>query len=123
GASATGSSSVYSVNAGDNVGDNGNARLIADLINQTIVSGVKPLDYYQSIVSDIGVKASSAKTSSNAQQTVVDQLEQRRQEFSGVSLDEEAANLLKFQKSYEAGAKMITVADDLLTSLLNLVGK
>jgi flagellar hook-associated protein 1 FlgK len=103
--------------------DNGNAMILYDLFNQSFVAGSKPADYYETIVSDVGVKAQSAKTNVTAQSTLVDQLEQRRQEISGVNLDEEAANLIKFQKSYEAAAKMISIADDLLTALLNMTGR
>lgn len=103
--------------------DNGNASILYNLFNQTLIAGSKPADFYQSIVSDVGVAAGSAKTSVAAQSTLVDQLEQRRQEVSGVNLDEEAANLIKYQKSYEAAAKMISIADDLLTTLLNMTGR
>ncbi len=116
--SVTGSS-VYPNVPGDNV----NASILANLFSRPIIAGSRPADYYQSIVSDVGVKAGSAKTSLRAQNTLVEQLELRRQELSGVSLDEEAANLIKFQKSYEAAAKMISVADELLTTLLNMVGR
>jgi len=103
--------------------DNANASILYNLFNTTIIAGSKPADFYQSIVSDVGVTAGSAETSVNAQSTLVDQLEQRRQEISGVSLDEEAANLIKFQKSYEAAAKMISIADDMLAVLLNMTGR
>lgn len=104
-------------------GDNGNASIMSNLFNQSVIAGSRPADFYQSIVSDVGVTASSALTSAKAQNTLVEQLENRRQEISGVNLDEEAANLIKFQKSYEAAAKMITVADDLLTTLMDMVGR
>jgi flagellar hook-associated protein 1 FlgK len=74
-------------------------------------------------VSDVGVTSASAKTSASVQGMMVDQLEQRRQEISGVNLDEEAANLIKFQKTYEASAKMISIADQLLATLLNMTGR
>ncbi|HSW63248.1 MAG TPA: flagellar hook-associated protein FlgK [Dissulfurispiraceae bacterium] len=112
-------SSVYPNVPGDNV----NASLLANLFSRPIISGSRPADYYQSIVSDVGVKAGSAKTSLRAQNTLVEQLESRRQELSGVNLDEEAANLIKFQKSYEAAAKMISVADEMLDTLLNMIGR
>lgn len=112
-------SSVYPNVPGDNV----NASLLANLFSRPIIAGSRPADYYQSIVSDVGVKAGSAKTSLRAQNTLVEQLESRRQELSGVNLDEEAANLIKFQKSYEAAAKMISVADEMLATLLNMIGR
>jgi flagellar hook-associated protein 1 FlgK len=51
---------------------------------------------------------------------MVEELERKRQEASGVNLDEEAANLIKYQKSFEAAARMISVADELLEALINM---
>jgi flagellar hook-associated protein 1 FlgK len=104
-------------------GDNRNARAIADLINQRIIAGTTPVDYYRSLVADAGVEAMSAKTSLRFYNTLVEELERKRQEISGVSLDEEAANLIKYQKLFEAGARMIRVADELLETLINMVGR
>ncbi len=105
-------------------GDNRNARAIADLINQPIMAGRStPVDFYRSMVADAGVEAMSAKTSLRFYNTLVEELERKRQEISGVSLDEEAANLIKFQKLFEAAARMIRVADELLTTLINMTGR
>ncbi len=104
-------------------GDNRNAKLLADLVNQKVVAGSTPTDYYRQMVSDAGVETSSAQQSEKFQSTLVDELNSRREGLSGVSLDEEAANLIKYQKSFEAAAKMISVADQLLTTLLGMTGK
>lgn len=104
-------------------GDNANAAILSGLFNQAIVGGAKPADFYQSIVSDIGVQTSTAETSKKFQETLVQQLEVRRQEISGVNMDEEAANMIKYQKSYQAAAKMISIADEMLTTLLNMTGR
>lgn len=103
-------------------GDNRNALVMADLINQKFVAGTTPIDFYRSVVSDVGVEAKSASTYATFYSTMLEQLENKRQELSGVSLDEEAADLLKFQKSFQAGAKMITVADELFQTLLGMTG-
>jgi flagellar hook-associated protein 1 FlgK len=103
-------------------GDNRNALLMADLANQKFVAGTTPIDFYRSIVSDVGVEANSASKYADFYSTIVEQLENKRQDLSGVSLDEEAADLLKFQKSFQAGAKMITVADELFQTLLGMTG-
>jgi flagellar hook-associated protein FlgK len=115
--------SVSSYAANALPGDNRNAKTIADLINQTVIAGSTPVDFYRSMVSDVGVEALSAKQSLKFQDALVDELERRRQEFSGVSLDEEAANLIKYQKMFEASAKMISVADELLSILMNMTGR
>jgi len=104
-------------------GDNSNAKLIASLSLSGFIKGSTPSDYYRSIVTDVGVEASSAKISRKFHNTMVEELERKRQEASGVSLDEEAANLIKYQKSFEAAAKMISVADELLEALINMAGR
>ncbi|MEW6738986.1 MAG: flagellar hook-associated protein FlgK [Nitrospirota bacterium] len=104
-------------------GDNSNAKLIASLSLSGFIKGSTPSDYYRSIVTDVSVEASSAKISQKFHNTMVEELERKRQEASGVNLDEEAANLIKYQKSFEAAAKMISVADELLEALINMAGR
>lgn len=104
-------------------GDNKNARGIAGLADRGVIAGRKPIDFYREIVSDVGVESLSAEDSRKFQSALVDQLEGRRQEISGISLDEEAANLVKYQKSFEAAAKMIGIADELLDTLLQMTGR
>lgn len=101
-------------------GDNNNAKLIASLSLSGFIKGSTPGDYYRSIVTDVGVEANSAKISQKFHNTIVEELERKRQEASGVNLDEEAANLIKYQKSFEAAAKMISIADDLLDALISM---
>jgi flagellar hook-associated protein 1 FlgK len=117
--SDTSDSSVYPILPGDNI----NARILANLALQNIISSKNPSDYYRGVVSDVGTEAHSAKTSLTFHTTLVEELKRKRQELSGVSLDEEAANLIKYQKSFEAAAKMINVADELLDTLINMVGR
>ena len=104
-------------------GDNMNARLIAGLSSSGFIVGSTPADYYRSIVTDVSVETQSSKISQRFHNTMVEELERKRQETSGVNLDEEAANLIKYQKSFEAAAKMISVADELLSALINMTGR
>ncbi len=102
-------------------GDNLNAQAIADLANKGIIGGATAIDYYSSIVSAAGVDAQSANTYSKFETSMVNQLESQRQSTSGVNLDEEAANLITYQKSYEAAAKMISIGSDLLETIMGMV--
>jgi len=102
-------------------GDNLNAQAIANLANSTFMAGSTPIDYYNSIVSTAGTDAQSASTYSKFETSMVNQLETQRQSTSGVNLDEEAANLITFQKSYEAAAKMISIGSDLLDTIIGIV--
>jgi flagellar hook-associated protein 1 FlgK len=78
-------------------------------------------DYYNSLVSKVGGNLQSADAYFNHQSDMVVQLENRRESISGVSLDEEMINLIKFQTAYDAAAKLITTADELLQTVLNMV--
>lgn len=101
--------------------DNENARAIYSLINSRIIGNATPVDFYREIVSEVGVYSLSAKTQKSFQQALVEEMEKRRQSLSGVSLDEEAINLIKYQKMYEASARVIRVANEILTTLFDMV--
>ncbi len=101
--------------------DNVNARAIYSLLDKAIIGNSRPIDYYRAIVSEVGVISNSAKIQRNFQESLVQELQNRRQNLSGVSLDEEAINLVKYQKMYEASARVIRVADELLTTLFDMV--
>lgn len=105
-------------------GDNRNAGLIAALADDTtIFAGDNLFTFYRTIVDDTGVEASSAKVNNSFYKTLVEQLDKRRQEISGVSLDEEAISLVKHQKAFQAAAKVISVADEVFATLMNTVGR
>ncbi|MCS7202864.1 MAG: flagellar hook-associated protein FlgK [Thermodesulfovibrio sp.] len=101
--------------------DNRNAKAIYSLIEGKIIGNATPIDFYRSIVSEIGVYSSGAKTQKSFQEAMVQEMQKRRQDISGVSLDEEAVNLIKFQKMYEASARVIRVADEILATLFEMV--
>lgn len=77
---------------------------------------------YGQIVSFVGNKTREVEVTGKAQQTLVDQADASRQELSGVNLDEEAANLLKYQQAYQASAKIMEIAGKMFDELLNLGG-
>lgn len=87
---------------------------IAALNNQTISQA------YNQAVSTLGQSLASANTQVADQQVVQNMLKQQRDSISGVSIDEEMTNMTIYQRAYEASAKMITVIDELLTTLINM---
>lgn len=101
--------------------DNENARAIYSLLNSKIIGYSTPIDFYRAIVSEVGVYSSSAQTQKSFQQSLIEEIEKRRQDVSGVSLDEEAVNLIKYQKMYEASARVIKVANEILATLFDMV--
>ncbi|MCD6225326.1 MAG: flagellar hook-associated protein FlgK [Deltaproteobacteria bacterium] len=103
-------------------GDNRNALAIAELQNSilTDIDSSTFDDYYNSIVSDVGSSVKNAGMNYNHQASVTDQLANYRETVSGVSLDEEMVNLVKFQHAYDAAAKLISTVDELLATLMNI---
>jgi flagellar hook-associated protein 1 FlgK len=111
-------------------GNNDMALMISDLRNNKISfdpnSTGKPTltdgtfdEFYRSIVSSLGVKSEDATRQAINQKILVDQVDSNRQSVSGVSLDEEMANMIKYQHSYNAAAKLMTMFDDMLDKLIN----
>ena len=114
---------VFTISAnGAGVGDNRNALLLAGL--QTVQSLAGGTATYQSaysqIVSDIGNRTRETEVTITAQESIVKQADDALQSMSGVNLDEEAANLLRYQQAYQASGKMIDIASKLFDMLLGL---
>jgi flagellar hook-associated protein 1 FlgK len=101
--------------------DESNAIAIANLQNSLAVGGTTFDDYYNAIVNDLGSDVSQATAYQGHQQSMVSNLENYREEVSGVSLDEEMVNLLKFQHAYQAAAKLVTTVDDLLQTIMDMI--
>lgn len=75
---------------------------------------------YNSIVSDVGVAMSRNRSDLNQQKDIMTQLGKVREQISGVSIDEETSFLLQFQHAFEASARVIQVADEMLKTVLNI---
>lgn len=79
-------------------------------------------EFYRSIISDLGNKGQEASTAVDAQKTLVDQIDYRRQAISSVSMDEEMSNLIKYEHSYNAAARIVNVMDEMIDIIVNKVG-
>jgi flagellar hook-associated protein 1 len=79
-------------------------------------------DFYAGLVGKIGTASSQAQEMSTNQGLVVSQLQQRVEQTSGVSLDEEATDMIRFQHAYQAAARVITTMDEMLNTLINGTG-
>ena len=77
-------------------------------------------DYYHAMVGSIGIKAASISSSRAFNEVMVNELTTMRESISGVSLDEEMTELIKFQNAFAAAAKLITVADEMLDTLISV---
>jgi flagellar hook-associated protein 1 FlgK len=103
-------------------GDGSNAIEIAKLQYQLSMGGTQPYnDYYSSIVRDVGSEVLKSDAYYHHQSDMISQLENQRESVSGVSLDEEMINLIKFQNAYSAAAKLITTADEMMQTVLQMI--
>ncbi|UEQ04367.1 flagellar hook-associated protein FlgK [Halomonas profundus] len=104
-------------------GDNRNALALQDLQSQSIVGASATVTgAYASIVSDVGNRTNITEVNLDARQGLTDQLRAVQQSESGVNLDEEAANLIRYQQYYQANARVIDTAGTLMDTILNLRG-
>ncbi|EHM43473.1 flagellar hook-associated protein FlgK [Hafnia alvei] len=102
-------------------GDNTNAQKMLDLQKTQTVGGKSTFnEAYAGLVGTVGNQTNSAKVDSTAQGNVVKQLTQQQQSVSGVNLDEEYGNLMRFQQYYQANAQVIQTATTLFSALLNI---
>ncbi|MGL4430594.1 MAG: flagellar hook-associated protein FlgK [Silvania sp.] len=101
--------------------DNRNGQALLDLQSSKVVGGNKTFnDAYASLVSTVGSKTSTLKTSSTTQANVATQLSNQQQSISGVNLDEEYGNLQRFQQYYLANAQVLQTASTLFDALINI---
>jgi flagellar hook-associated protein 1 FlgK len=78
-------------------------------------------DAANELVSQVGHDVQEAKTYQSHQTDMLAYLDNYRESVSGVNLDEEMVNLVKYQAAYNAAAKMITMGDDMLSTLMNMI--
>ena len=104
-------------------GDNTVALKLAELEKQTALMGGKTSlsGAYGQLVAQVGTLTHTAKISSAAQETLLNHAKQSRENLAGVNLDEEAANLVKFQQSYQAAAQVVSVANSLFDTLIGAI--
>ena len=100
-----------------NAGDNSIARAVGALRNGAIDAG------YSSFVRKVASDASEANRASTTQSSIVTTLDERRASVSGVSLDEEMTNMIRFQRGYQASSRAMSTMDEMLDTLINRTGR
>jgi flagellar hook-associated protein 1 len=104
-------------------GNNSVALSLSQLRNTAVSVGGQPVsinEAYRNVVSGIAVAVSSANGTATAARSLVTQADARRDSIKGVSIDEEMVNLIKFQQSYAAAARLVNVVDEMSQTLINL---
>jgi flagellar hook-associated protein 1 len=121
--------SVDAIAASDTTGnlpagaDNAISLAQLQFVVQPIGASTTTLDgFYQQMVARIGVETDQASRMAQVQQGVLAAAQSRRDGVSGVKLDEEMADMVRFQKSYNAAARMITTLDEMLETIVSRMG-
>lgn len=111
-------------NGNANTGDGRAAVEIASIRNSAVMIGsMKTLDdYFADAVTNVGLKGEQAETNLLSQNAIMDDLRNMRDSISGVNIDEELADIMKFQHGYNAAAKFVTVWDSLIDTIINRLG-
>ena len=114
----------FTINNNTNgVSDNRNGLQLADLRNQTKLanSSATYAGAYGQLIADVGSTASRVDVSASAQKALLNNVTASRDSVSAVNLDEEAANMLRFQQAYQAAAQVISVSNTLFQTLITAV--
>jgi flagellar hook-associated protein 1 FlgK len=118
GAPAAGDQFVIQSNVGG-AGDNRNALAMIDKLGNSVFNGNVTLKTAaSSLLADVGARTAAATSQQSAQNVVLQQSQQRLDSLRGVNLDEEAANMLRYQQLYQAAAQTISVSQTLFASLM-----
>ena len=101
-------------------GSNGNLAVLSAVATQPLANGKTPIDSYSNLVFQVGNTTSNTSADAESSNLIVQQLQDQRGSVSGVSLDQEAANLIQYQTAYQAAARVVSAVDSLLSDAVNL---
>ena len=116
----TNPSAIAAAGTGEGSAGNTNALALSGLSSANVVAGQTASGFLASFLGQIGSDAAAATTNNSAQQATLTQLTTQRDTLSGVSLDEEAANLTNYQRAYQSAAQVFNIANSIMASALNL---
>ncbi len=105
-------------------GDGSAALAIAKLRNEPVMIGLINNfdDYFSTAVAEIGLKGEEASRALETEKLVIKELTDQREAISGVNIDEEIANMIKYQHGYAAAARFVTEVDRMLDTIINRMG-
>jgi flagellar hook-associated protein 1 FlgK len=103
--------------------NSGNAKALLDLRDAKLVDGGRLTEAYATAVSQIGLRVQSVQFSLEASQSIASNMSAQKAKVSSVNLDEEAARLMQFQQAYQASAKILQVAQRVMDTMLQELGR
>jgi flagellar hook-associated protein 1 len=112
--------SLIAASSDGTTGNNANADAMFALSQQAIIQGQSPTDYYSSVVFNVGNATATATADQSASSLVLQQLNDQRASISGVSLDQEAANMVQYQQAYSASAQIVSTINSMMQTVINM---
>jgi flagellar hook-associated protein 1 FlgK len=112
--------SLIAASSDGSQGSNGNVAVLAAVQNQNVAGGQTPADYYSNIVFNVGNDVSNGSAELSSSQLILNQLQDQQGSISGVNLDEEASNMVQYQRAYDAAANVVTTINDMLYTVINM---
>jgi len=105
-------------------GDNSNILLVAQLRDESVTSlnGATTEAFVTALIGNLGVKSESIQNNFETKGSILDQVKANRESKIGVNLDEELVDLVKYQRAYEASAKIFNVTNEILQKIISLAG-
>ncbi len=113
---------IAAATAVDSPGDGNQATALANLRTANVLNGTTINQYLNRTIGDLGIEVNTANTRAKDRDFVIKSMESINEATSGVSLDEEAANLVKSQRAFQAAQQLITTMDDMLNRIINGLG-
>jgi flagellar hook-associated protein 1 FlgK len=101
-------------------GSNGNLAVLSAVADTALANGQTPVDSYSNLVSQVGSSTSNTSADADSSGLILQQLQDQNGSISGVSLDEEASNLIQYQTAYQSAAKVVSTINLLLLDAVNL---
>jgi flagellar hook-associated protein 1 len=105
---------------GQGSGDNGNARAMAALASSAVSGGLTPSGFYSRFVTTLGATVAQVQIENTAQNMSVTQLQTARNALSSVNLNDEAASMQQFERSYQAASQVFAILNKIMASAINL---
>jgi flagellar hook-associated protein 1 FlgK len=114
------SGSQIAASSDGSAGSSGNVKTLLGVQSNNLPSGASPTDAYASLVGNIGFAGSQVSSGLAATGSSLQQLTSQQASESGVSIDEETSNLIRYQQAYSASARVISTINDIYTTLINM---
>ncbi len=112
--------SLIAASSDGTTGSNGNLANLSAVADTALANGQTPIDSYSNLVGEVGSAVSNTSADADSSNLILQQLNDEEGSVSGVSLNEEAANLIQYQTAYQSAAKVVSTINLLLLDAVNL---